>query len=245
MEGEHAEQVEHERVTDRVKTRLGEVEGDETSFRQSVILLDEVDILFEEEGTFWPAVVSLIATSHRPVILTCNGTSSYCRRHRYDIRLGYSLTRMSDPERVPLAQLPLQAILQFEPPASHLAIPYLEAIAEHEGLTHRDIPAVVEQCTTNRLELLDRPLPPNGHEPMPVFDLRRAIQQMQLDRGAAQSYSSAFGASRSRSRSRSTGDRGDHPDSLESLTRRLDTQSFVDAFVAERPWALMEVSHRR
>jgi hypothetical protein len=81
MEGEHmerAEQAEHGRVTDGAKTRLGEVESDESSFRQSVILLDEVDILFEEEGTFWPAVVSLIATSHRPVVLTCNGMFS-CR----------------------------------------------------------------------------------------------------------------------------------------------------------------------
>lgn len=81
MEGQHVEQAGragHGRVTDGAKPGLGEVEGDENSFRQSVILLDEVDILFEEEGTFWPAVVSLIATSHRPVILTCNGTSS-CR----------------------------------------------------------------------------------------------------------------------------------------------------------------------
>lgn len=48
---------------------------DETKFRQSLILIEEVDILFEEEATFWPAVVSLIAESRRPVIMTCNGQS--------------------------------------------------------------------------------------------------------------------------------------------------------------------------
>ena len=54
----------------------GHNEFEEREVRQSLILIDEVDILFAEEYTFWPAVVALIADSHRPVILTCNGETS-------------------------------------------------------------------------------------------------------------------------------------------------------------------------
>jgi len=43
--------------------------------RQSLIFIDEADLLFAEENTFWPAVISLVAESRRPVILACNGKS--------------------------------------------------------------------------------------------------------------------------------------------------------------------------
>ena len=52
--------------------------GTEKTVRQSLILIDEADILFAEENTFWPAVVALIAESRRPVILTCNGRWIHC-----------------------------------------------------------------------------------------------------------------------------------------------------------------------
>ena len=33
----------------------------------------QVDVLFEEERGFWSAVYELIATTKRPIIMTCNG----------------------------------------------------------------------------------------------------------------------------------------------------------------------------
>lgn len=47
-------------------------------FKESLLLIDEADILFEEEGSFWPAVIALASESRRPIVLTCNGAYFIC-----------------------------------------------------------------------------------------------------------------------------------------------------------------------
>ena len=42
--------------------------------KQSLILLEEVDILYRDDLNFWPTVISIIRDCRRPVVLTCNGT---------------------------------------------------------------------------------------------------------------------------------------------------------------------------
>lgn len=138
--------------------------------RQSVILIEEADLLFDERDTFWPALVALIAESRRPVVITCNGGCGYAK-----------LT--PDPHLVPTNTLPLQTVLHFQPPASYLAQAYLAAIAERHSIMV-DVDAVYAGSVCCGPDVVEGPLPPNGNEPAKHFDLRAAITQMQLDREA-------------------------------------------------------------
>jgi hypothetical protein len=47
--------------------------------RKGLICLDEVDVLYEEDRGFWGCVTSLVQKSRRPVVMTCNGSST-CNR---------------------------------------------------------------------------------------------------------------------------------------------------------------------
>ncbi|GAN06884.1 hypothetical protein MAM1_0140d06374 [Mucor ambiguus] len=80
--------------------------------KQSLILLEEVDILFEEDKGFWAAVIELSQKSKRPIIMTCN-----------------------DPEQVPIENMSLQVVIDMKPPTENELLAYLWLVCFAEGHT--------------------------------------------------------------------------------------------------------------
>ncbi|CED84456.1 Replication factor C, subunit RFC1 (large subunit) [Phaffia rhodozyma] len=212
-----------------------DVQGGSSSgkVRQSMILLEEVDVLYEEDKGFWAAVIALISESRRPVVMTCNDTST-----------------------IPLSELPLQTTLVYLSPPSYLSIPYLEQIAKYQRseLSSQYVSRLYTSHGHRTLApgLVDVVGHPAPSQPQDTTDLRRSINTLQITRSdpTTQSenllcaehnpffseQSAVFVGSTSTSKNRSASS----TDILNISASIMDSKSFMDAHVDWRASTLID-----
>ncbi|KAG8820529.1 hypothetical protein FRC17_010129 [Serendipita sp. 399] len=146
----------------RPATRMGNhPSAQPVDVHQSLILVEEADIMFQSDVNFWPTLVSFIRSSRRPVIITCNGL-------------------------IPIEDLPLQAILEFQECSNELAVSYLQAIGIHEGHYIKRETAYNYYTHDAMYHPLDADIPDQPMHPLPsqgrlvIPDLKRSINALQF-----------------------------------------------------------------
>lgn len=221
------------------------IEGDKkikTAPRQSLILLEEVDLLFEEDKGFWAAVIELIATSKRPVLMTST--------HLYSI---------------PVENMFLQDILHFQPPPLLSAVEYLKVMAQLHGRSVSDDVALSIYTTTAGLgreatRLAEMSMPSSGildskadsasidksYDGYTTCDLRQAIMQLQYLCQSTGSLDKSSNASHAMNGSIAShemvGELTSHGYALKNVSKSTELRSYCDCFLTRPVDRELEVS---
>lgn len=60
-------------IFSEAKTAAPQKKGAWTENKQSLVLIEEADVIFDDDIGFWAAVKTLSQQARRPILLTCNG----------------------------------------------------------------------------------------------------------------------------------------------------------------------------
>ncbi|TIA95972.1 hypothetical protein E3P96_03722 [Wallemia ichthyophaga] len=202
--------------------------------KQSVIFLEEVDVIFEEDKGFWGAVQALAQYSKRPVVLTCN-----------------------DASVIPSTSVILQTTLEFKRPPHDVVRRYMVECGgakkesaytmqtSHTQLTSLDPPPQVIE--DDKSWLVDSAGGLYGKHFDDGCDLRQALMQLhvQSKQGTEENCSDeeikTYESSQSQLQSHTNTPSNKQLPSLNSLLNSLEALSFVDAHVAQPLWRSMEL----
>lgn len=180
--------------------------------RQSVILFEEVDVLFEEDRGFWGAVQALVQYSKRPVVLTCNDAST-----------------------IPSNTLTLQATLEFRRPPHDTVRRYLSESGVSIPLELLNGVARPPQAIEDEKSwLIDSGGGLYGEHFDAGCDLRQALMQVHVDTKSGGENSKKHHSSPKKHSSKPF-------NSLKEAMLKTEALSFVDAHVAQPLWRSMEV----
>ncbi|GAA5891931.1 hypothetical protein JCM8208_002941 [Rhodotorula glutinis] len=162
------------------KEKEDDVEVRDKGPTQSLILVDEVDVLFRGEEDFWQGLISLAQQSRRPIVMTCTDWSLV------------PLDELGLQQVVPSTSAPPANFLSFAAPSPDVAVPYLQLVALREGhiLPSSTVDSLYSTFSRSRpypawltqQQPGERPLPhPLSSMPLPSDDLRKAIMQLQFE----------------------------------------------------------------
>jgi len=184
--------------------------------RQSLILLEEVDILYEDDKTFWSAVISLAQKSKRPIVMTCN-----------DIGL------------VPYEVLALQATLYFELPPIEATTQYLQLVCMAEGYLI-DPSELYYLCIIfgqdlrkllNSLELWSRKPAFSRDDSMSLYVHRCLIEEII---GSEVMFHDQIATLLAQRRAIYSEANSLQDVSIEKMMKAYDTQSYIDSFLKDQ-----------
>ena len=192
--------------------------------KNSIILIEECDIIFDDDKGFWNSIQFLSQASKRPIVITCNDISS-----------------------IPLNNLFYQGILKFKKPSKDIIKDYFDRIGLKFTDNQRELmkyPLVIEDekiFSLNQFGSLFGNFIDEG------YDIRQSLMQAHLsvikdDRSINKSDNDKTNINNDNKNDKNVNDQTDSLNSLKDHFKQLDLKSYNDCYLEPKLKNILEVS---